>query len=136
MPKTKEQLARHKILKEERERKGLRGNWTPWTKLKADVFVSMLTSLLKDVGYGVGMTGSLLLDTASSNDLDIIIYPYSTAEQSQKLLVQALTLAGLKLRFNKRRTWMYWASKVESYDQKHVEIWDFNNHKVDIFFLS
>jgi len=130
-----DQVQRHKNLKKDRAKRGLSKGWRPWNKTKADNFLSMLIPLLKDIGYGVGITGSILMGKESPNDLDIIIYPISTTEQSYTTLVQALTLAGLKLSFSKERTWLHWA-KVGSHDKKHVEIWDFNNHKVDIFFLS
>ena len=130
-----EQVQRHKKLKKDRADKGLREAWEPWTKGKVTHFLSMLVPLLKDVGYGVGLTGSTMEGKEEPTDLDIIIYPLSTVEQSYTTLVQALTLAGLELRFSKEKTWRHWA-RVGSHDKKHVEIWEFNNHKVDIFFLS
>jgi len=76
-----------------------------------------------------------MLGKDSTNDIDILIFPLTTAEQRHSALTAALESAGLDLRWPKHKVWQYWA-RIGSHDRKHVETWAFDGQKVDIFFLS
>lgn len=84
--------------------------------------------------FGVGMTGSVLHEGGSKNDLDIILFPYSTtrpALPADELLVSA----GLERRFTAAEVREGWRRKGST-DEKHVEVWTWRGKRVDIFFLQ
>ena len=105
-----------------------------WRLDEAVEFVSRLAKKLRDVNYHVGITGGVLHRGLSHNDLDIIIYPASTAEMSQDDVEKILRRLGTRIydRKHVRDTWAAQGSR----DEKHVEVWEFGGKRVDIFFLA
>lgn len=88
------------------------------------------------IGFGVGITGSVLHTGESAKDLDIIIYPNSTA---LRLDIQGLKLQliefGMKRVCTREQVASAWKKKGSS-DTKHVEIWSYQSKRIDIFFLT
>jgi hypothetical protein len=107
----------------------------PWTLDEALDFVRCLQLHLAQLFYGVGLTGSVVMKGESTNDLDVIIFPWTTTEQSYSSLMLAFREHGMRRRFSRpsvQRTWI----QRGSHDKKHVEIWVHERRRVDIFFLT
>lgn len=96
--------------------------------------VRRLASLLKPLGFGVGVTGSVLLQGSSEHDGDIIIYPLDASDYHLCHAYSALEHFGMKRQFDHYEMLSIWRKK-RSNDVKHVEVWSYNNKRVDIFFL-
>lgn len=73
------------------------------------------------------------------NDLDLIVFPNNinnlTKERMIEEVSERLKIVGLKKRFNYEQVQKSWKKEKNSDDSKTVEIWNYNNHKVDIFYL-
>ena len=93
-----------------------------------------LTRTLRPIGYHVGMTGSVLLRGRSANDLDLVIYPASTARMDRRALFKTLSTTGRML-YDRETTRAAWR-KQDAEDEKDVEVWEFDGKKVDLFYLS
>ena len=105
-----------------------------WTIPSARLLVRSLLERLAPLYY-VGLTGSVLRNGFSGNDLDLIVYPSSSVRQDKDFVVQALVDAGLKRRSSREFVKAIWQRKGSD-DEKHVEVWEYEGKKVDIFFLS
>lgn len=53
---------------------------TPWSFDEALEVIRELAPLLAKHGWGVGLTGSVLLKGSSDNDLDLIVYPLDSGK--------------------------------------------------------
>ena len=106
-----------------------------WTRDEALTLVAALWPSLKAVGYYVGLTGSVLVKGTSRNDLDLIVYPASTTSQDKNRVVGALMDAGLTRLTGRDGVHRRWR-RLGSSDEKHVEVWELDGKKVDVFFLS
>lgn len=107
----------------------------PWTLEEAVAFAQHLQPYVVAVGYHVGILGSVVTKGASSKDLDVLLYPHSTAKQDLVALYGALVEAGMKRVVNFANV-MKVRKTVASYDTKHVEVWEHQGRRVDVFFLS
>ncbi len=106
-----------------------------WRLDEAVALVRRLAGKLPEVGYYPGLTGSVLFEGQSNNDLDVILYPTTKGEQPADLLKITLTGMGFNFRHGVEVVHAKWRKK-RSKDTKHVEVWEFNGKKVDFFFLS
>lgn len=106
-----------------------------WTLPQAIEFINEITPQIKEVGYGIALAGGVLLRGESNTDLDLILYPMSTANQNLGLLHTKLQHLGLELKKDKSQVRKIWKSKG-SLDLKHVEVWAYNDKRIDLFFLS
>jgi len=118
-------------------------NDAKWNVFQARNLISYLTPLLQKEGYELGLTGSVLYKGASNKDLDLIVYPHKArSSEDFDRAAQVLFLAGLTCVHNavevqkgrqvqaKRRNTVY------TPDTKHVEVWDWQGKRVDIFFMK
>lgn len=109
-----------------------------WTTAQAHKFINELRPHLANAGWGLGLTGSVLFDGASSKDLDLIVYPITQEEDCVPNLVpawgamKAFGMKQIKLASEVKKSWKARGSN----DTKHVEIWNWNGKRVDIFFLA
>ena len=105
-----------------------------WTLDQAQIFC---TELEKNItNFGVGLTGSVLKNKQSSKDLDIILYPLSSnADNNLETLKSQLINFGMTLFIPNEQVIKHWRKKG-SIDEKYVEIWLYNNKRVDIFLLK
>jgi hypothetical protein len=85
--------------------------------------------------YYIGLTGSVLREGQSPNDLDLIVYPASTQRGDKDFVARVLREAGLQRRVTVEYVHLRWRKKGSD-DTKHVEVWEYGGKKVDIFFLS
>jgi hypothetical protein len=98
------------------------------------ILARVLEEALAPVGFHVGLIGSVLIKGQSSNDLDLVLFPNSTAKIDVLEVWQQLHKAGLrpvKTRAQVARAWEYSGSR----DAKHVEVWMYQNRRVDLFFM-
>jgi hypothetical protein len=105
-----------------------------WTLGDATVFVRALSDVLKFAGYEVALGGSVLKNGRSMNDLDVILFPRTTVSQDLEAAAKAMKEWGMTKRHDKdfvQRVWRKQGSK----DEKHVEIWEYKDKRVDLFFL-
>lgn len=104
-----------------------------WTIDTAMVLIRIIAAELKP-RYFVGITGSVLMNGCSAGDLDLIVYPASSAEQDQGFVREVLSKSGLVQRYSVEEVHAAWRRRG-SLDTKHVEVWEYNGRKVDFFFL-
>lgn len=108
--------------------------WQPWTRRAALIFLRKLESEL--VGYHCGMLGSVLHKGSSTKDLDIVIYPRnSLVNYDVGKVYKALNSLGLERLANRYRVAEEWRKNGKA-DEKWVEVWMYNDRRVDIFFLK
>lgn len=106
-----------------------------WYLPEARLFLKELHAALQPIGYSVGLVGSVLLKGFSFKDLDVIIFPDSTAKLNDKGLRKALVKFGLKLQYDRASVRNAW-KKLGNYDTKHVEVWEYNGQRIDLFFFN
>lgn len=110
-------------------------SFTPWTFDDALNLVRHLQVELEASGFHVAMAGSVLLKGESSNDLDVIVYPHTTAKIDMTTYRSILEGMGLRLLADRIRVAQIW-KRSGSLDTKHVEAWETpSGQKVDLFFL-
>ncbi len=105
-----------------------------WTRAEAIDFVAALDEKLTP-RYHVGLTGSVLIKGSSTKDLDVIVYPASTAEQDKAFVVEKFLEAGLVKIHDVEVVHARWR-RLKSQDTKHVEVWAYQGKRVDVFFLT
>jgi hypothetical protein len=101
-----------------------------WTIDQARDFCAKLHLYLIPFGYGVGLTGGVLLYGTSNKDIDVIIYPYKLITCDFDSMYQLLPSFGLSFIGLPNK------NLGHKDDGKHVEIWSFNGKRVDLFFLT
>lgn len=106
-----------------------------WTLGDATVFVRALSDVLKFAGYEVALGGSVLKMGRSMNDLDVMLFPRTTAHDDPAAARAAMKEWGMIQRHDKDFVQKVWR-KQGSQDTKHVEIWEYNSKRVDLFFLK
>lgn len=114
-----------------------------WTLDDAINFVNELLLITLPCGYHVGITGSVMRDSSSENDLDLLIYPLDSTRHNSLAVAQlrdALTAWGMRLRHNTEFVHEQWR-KQGSRDEKKIEVWRaprerWNGKRVDLFFVS
>jgi hypothetical protein len=83
----------------------------------------------------VALAGSVLTKGSSRSDLDIIIYPHVKREHDYETLAAALRQQNMTQLHDRNVVTAAWRRKG-SFDDKHVEVWEFQGKRVDVFFLS
>lgn len=108
-----------------------------WTLEEGQALVAALWEPMKEMGLYVGMTGSTLWRGWSTKDLDIILYPSSTAKPVDPERVRAyLRTLGWRVLLTTEQIQKIWREKGSD-DSKHVESWlTKERRRVDLFFLS
>lgn len=112
-----------------------------WKFEEAQNFIILLNKELRKIGFGIGITGSLLLNLESNNDLDLIIYPLNSSIYDLSEVFNLFNLLELK-RLKPRSKTLEKFEKIAQLnntitDNKHVEAWiTKNNKKIDFFFLK
>lgn len=112
---------------------------TPWTLAEALPFVKSLREALIPIGFGVGLTGSLLYRGTSEKDIDIVLYPLGHPEPPKEIidlssLYCALDALGMSCYMDRAATTQTWRD-IGSQDTKHVEIWSHGGRRVDLMIL-
>jgi hypothetical protein len=106
-----------------------------WTLEEAGALVAYLDAPLKAAGFAVGIGGSVIAKGRSDHDVDLIIFPMTTAKPHEPELARAvLRRLGLHLVIDRERVVKGWRS-IGSRDEKHVEIWERNKKRIDVFYL-
>lgn len=113
-----------------------------WRLDEALRLVRHLSPILLEAGWGIGLTGSVLLTGKSYNDVDIIVYPQNDGKIDRESLYQALIQGGLDQRFTVGEVHRAWHQQGSS-DCKHVEVWSVRDPdvmpkaaRVDVFILQ
>lgn len=107
-----------------------------WTLAQPQLFVADAERTLSRFGWHAAITGSVLFSGESTNDLDLVVYPHTTAKRDVEALNTALLLVGLRRRHSLRVVREHWRSRGRQ-DEKHVESWMCPlGRRVDIFVLS
>ena len=84
--------------------------------------------------HHVALTGSVLFCGYSEHDLDVVVYPHSTAQPSPKAVQRAMKEIGYVRKFDSAFVAKMWRRKG-SKDEKHVEGWTKEGRRVDLFLL-
>jgi hypothetical protein len=107
-----------------------------WTLDQGLEFVREIEPLLRKNGWGVGLTGSVLTEGVSHNDLDLIVYPQNSTEVSHNRLRGILQHSfGMELKWDLEKVHQAWR-RHDSKDCKHVEVWETKlGRRVDLFIL-
>lgn len=99
-------------------------------------FIRQIAPGLLNAGWGIGLTGSVLLRGESNNDLDLIVYPQNDGQVDRDKLHQALSDAGLRQRHDVDVVHRAWRRR-QSTDCKHVEVWETPlGNRFDLFVLT
>jgi len=109
-----------------------------WTLEHAQQFLGDLQNQLRPIGWCVGLTGSVLYNTVSQKDIDVILMPMGDGPWKQTTLHELylkLYDLGFRLVKNAAEVKEEWLRDHNSHDTKHVEIWEYNGRRVDFFFL-
>lgn len=110
-----------------------------WTLEEGLQLVRQLKPLLGEVGYSLGLTGGTLYTGVSKKDLDLIIFPRSTAHQNIPGVYETLQEFGMYCTLNEAEIKAQW-QKLGSIDTKWVECWrmgkSLHSKRVDLFFLT
>ena len=122
---------------EKQKRRRLRLSRKLWDLPRAFALVSDLQPDLLEAGWSAGITGSVLYKNISYNDLDLILYPLSTADRkaTKKAARAVLTKHGLVPHTSVQKVRAHWR-KTGSKDTKHVEVWMLERRRVDVFMLK
>lgn len=107
-----------------------------WTLQQARALLVHLETVLEPTGFHVGLLGSVLLNTASNNDLDIVVYPRDSTNFSRNAAIVALQDAGLRRRCPTFYTHAIWRKKGST-DRKQVEVWiTSEGQRIDVFWMQ
>lgn len=107
-----------------------------WTLERGLTLVRELAPILLERGWGIGLTGSVLLEGKSRNDLDIIAYPQTRVKGNISELEAGMRLAGLRLKYDIKQVHAAWR-RQGSQDDKLVQVWQTRTRqKVDLFIMD
>lgn len=81
----------------------------------------------------VGLTGSLLTESEGT-DLDLIVYPWDSSRTDQRPVYDLLVDFGMQRTRTVQQMQEYWRTKGSN-DMKHVEVYLWENRRVDVFLL-
>ena len=105
-----------------------------WKLAEAVAFAQYLQPFVLKVGYHVGLLGSVLTKGESQKDLDILLYPHTSAKVDLEGLYTTMGEAGMK-RIVPFANVCRVRAQMKSFDTKHVEVWEHERRRVDVFFL-
>lgn len=111
-----------------------------WTLQQAQELCAQLEPELRQAGFGIALGGSVLHKGQSFHDLDLILFPMQklTLElfPNEKAKARDVLLRlGAMLQVHTDTVHEHWRKKGSN-DIKQVEIWRYQNKRIDIFFLS
>lgn len=108
-----------------------------WILGEALTFIRELNELTVPVGFYCGLTGSVLFKGQSTSDLDVILYPTTTANIDLEALHECFRKAGFTQAFTRGTVAKMWERKG-SLDQKSVDVWftPLSKKRVDFFYLK
>jgi predicted nucleotidyltransferase len=106
----------------------------PWTLEEALPLIRKLAPALVSVGFSIGPGGSVLIEGESKNDLDFIIYPLDASSYNMNAVRRVLERHELRQLWARHEIAAFWA-RTNSNDNKHVEVWGWQKHRIDIFFM-
>lgn len=115
------------------------GKPTMWTLQSALVLYRELVPIAKECGYGMAIAGSVMAHGYSTKDLDLVLFPLTTAtEPSKDNLMRGFGKLGLRRTLNHFQVQERWR-RTGSQDRKRVEIWrvfwEGQYRRIDLFFL-
>ena len=101
-----------------------------WSLAEAMSFAKSLHEFVFPLGFGIALTGSVLTKGFSEKDIDLVVYPLKKISSDYKGLLENLPKFGL--------TYIRLPNKNLGYqdDGKNVQVWEYDNKRVDLFFLS
>lgn len=110
---------------------------TKWAIEEGQQLCASLAEPLKELGVGIGLTGSVLHKGASPKDLDLILYPYNASlPVDWDKVREYLKSQGWKVFLTHEQIRKVWEEK-KSTDTKHVEVWwSPDMRRVDVFLLK
>jgi len=106
-----------------------------WSVEEGIALCRKLHKLLLPIGYSVALTGSVLFKGKSHKDLDLVVFPCSTANTNESLLRHTLMNFGIRPWIPMEEVHAAWRKKGSD-DTKHVEVWRFGIRRIDLFFLK
>lgn len=107
-----------------------------WTITVAREVCQRLNAFLHDIGFGVGLTGSVLMLGKSRKDLDLIIYPLNSNVCDYRALREELHRFGWSRYASAGAVKERW-KRLGSDDEKNVEVWlTSTGARVDLFLLK
>ena len=107
----------------------------PWTLEQALEFIRGLEPELVKVGFGAGFVGSILVKGRSDKDIDFVVYPRDKSKYDIGEVYATFVAYGMKRVWKRHEVAKFWVNHGSS-DTKHVEVWDYKNHRIDVFFLT
>lgn len=105
-----------------------------WTQAAALDFVASLIDVMRTAGFGVALGGSLLRGD-DKRDLDLVLFPLDATNFDLERARQVLRNKGMNPLWYRHEIARFWTLDG-SIDDKHVEVWGWENHRVDVFFLK
>lgn len=101
-----------------------------WTLGSAHAFLQELEMQFGN-RYHVALTGGVLLRGESWHDLDIIVYPHTTAQCSHDEIRDGLVRVGCQLFRDTDAMRAGWSANGRG-DTKHVEVWTHGARRIDV----
>lgn len=112
-----------------------------WTHDLAVQFCQALGKFLAPRGYGVALHGGCLHKEGWRKDCDVIVFPHNAPDlaavrdpQRVSEVLYALREFGMEMLHDVETVHGRWR-RLGSRDNKHVEIWEHEGRRVDVFFL-
>lgn len=106
--------------------------WKRWTRPRAMAMIKVMEETMAPE-YHVALTGSMLVEKEVASDLDIIIFPHTTAHWDADEIRARLKKLGFVPVWSVKDVRRWW-KKTGSTDTKHVEVWATLGRRVDFFF--
>lgn len=111
-----------------------------WTLRSALSFYQVFAPAVEACGYGSAIAGSIATKGISTKDLDLVLFPLTTANvPSKDKLMLALNKLEMRRVMNHFQVQEMWR-RGGSQDRKCVEVWrvwwEEKHRRVDIFFLQ
>lgn len=109
-----------------------------WTMEEALIHIRAMQPDMHANGCVLALGGSVLNQGFSRKDLDLIIHPMGIGDNDswKDNAMATLEKYGMKCILNEEQMKEKWREEVYFEDMKHVERWEFNGKRVDIFFLK
>lgn len=113
----------------------------PWSLNDARRLIKKLEKSCAEIGWHVGLHGSVLMRGRSSKDLDLIFYPHTMIRRRQiryplEMLHEVLEEQGLELIFTHQELLEYHKNNGENRtDEKWIEVWKLGERRVDVFVM-
>jgi hypothetical protein len=108
----------------------------PWTFEEALEFLRPLEAPLRMSGFGLALGGSVLTKGKSDKDLDIVVFPLDSGLYDIRRARVCFHKAGMEQLWDHYDVLRFWhQGNPACTDDKHVEVWAWHNHRIDVFFL-